>query len=102
MIKLVLVIATFLSLTHASPVRKTRGGCTSSDPKCWMDDGYGGWVFVDNPNYGGNDQEDECSPGDEYCDLTGKNNTVAPADPRTVDIGGNEVSSQQVDKPGRG
>ena len=87
--KIYIVIAAVLSLANSSPIR---GICASKDPKCWRDDGYGGWVFVDNPKYAGSDQEDECPPDDQYCDLTAKSGTVASYDPRTAELDDSEVS----------
>ena len=47
------IIAAVSGLARASPLRRE---CTSKDPKCWQDDGYGGWVWNDNPKYAGDNQ----------------------------------------------
>ena len=85
----IVIIAAVLGLARASPVGPR--GCTSKDPKCWQDDGDGGWVWNDNPTYVGDNDQDYVSRQDDYEDLTPFRANVDP------DGSDSEVPSLQQD-----
>merc|ERR1712037_740228 len=59
--KIYIIIAASLSLASAAPNRRVlttdNSGCASEDLQCWQDDGWGGWIYTDNPRYVGDDYD---------------------------------------------